>query len=293
MGQGCVWGSPLKDAPLAGEFAAAQRKSAQGLFFDFFSGDPGSEDADAEADFDEFFDGVHAAQFDDCVDGELFAAKIIFDQLEGEGAFVVEDEFLGTDLLAFDAAAFGPGMFGADEELEFVGEERAEVEAFFFGRFETDSAIDLFISQKANGVERVAGFDGDLDIGEELLDFAEDGGKDVLTGGGAGADAQPGLAPLVELFEFAAGGFHLGKNIFGVREKLFTSEGEKNLFAHSVKKTAAKILFEGSNGMAYGGLGEAKLTRGNRETAVFRKGQEGAQLPAIDRTGHHERNLSL
>src|SRR5712692_2690417 len=98
----------MKDAPSAPEFAGSQREGDERAVFDFFPGDPEGEDADADAKLHELLRGLHAAKLNDGVEHHLFAAKILFDEPEGEAVFAVEDVVLARNLGTFHAARLRP-----------------------------------------------------------------------------------------------------------------------------------------------------------------------------------------
>src|ERR1051326_7076526 len=82
---------PAHNAPGPLELVGSQGEGDEGFFLKFTGGDPGGQDADAEAAFDEFLDGLGVAEFDNAVEHDLLLAEEILDGPEGGAVALVED----------------------------------------------------------------------------------------------------------------------------------------------------------------------------------------------------------
>ena len=144
-GEGQALSLPQKETPPAFKFAFAQGQGAERTLGQFLAGDPASEDADAQAEFDQFFDRLHIAQLYGGWQKHVFLVKIVIDQAVVVTAAGVKDEPLPGDLVAGDFSGARPGMGGAEQEEQFILEQGAEFENGFFARFERESEIDAML----------------------------------------------------------------------------------------------------------------------------------------------------
>ena len=133
--------APMNDAPTALEFAFAKRQRDEGLLLQFLGRNPPSDDAHAQAKFDEFLDGFHAAEFNDGVEDHLFSAEVLLDEPEGVALFIVEDVILLRNFIACGLASRRPGMLGPDDESEFVGKERMKIEREILPRMDNSVGV--------------------------------------------------------------------------------------------------------------------------------------------------------
>ena len=99
-----------QETPAAFEFALAQRQRAERSLGQFFLGDPARENADAEAEFDQFFDGLHVSQLDGRGDDDFFGVKVFVDHFVKVTGPGVEDETLPRNFFAIDLSGSRPWM---------------------------------------------------------------------------------------------------------------------------------------------------------------------------------------
>ena len=137
----------MNDAPVALEFASSQGQANQRSLLQLFLRDPGGENAHPQPQLHQFLDGLHAPQLDDGVQHHVFLVKVFLHGPEGITVLVVEHITLFGDLLSQYVSLPRPGMHRADDEVQFVGEERMKIQARFLVRFEGEGEVNLLTQQ--------------------------------------------------------------------------------------------------------------------------------------------------
>lgn len=226
--------APVEDAPLAFELSTAEGQSHEGAFGDFGVSCPGSEDADPQAEFNQLFDGFHAAEFDEGIEDHVFLTEVIFNQAEGVTGFAVENVILARDLGPGDITLKSPRVLWGEEEDQFIGKQGDEFHGDFAGGLKCDGQVDPAGIEQLEGAFGIDRFDRDLTLGEAFFQFAQDGGEEVLAGRAAGPEAEAAFAPFAEFLERIAGFLHRAENAGSVMQELFAGLGENNFFAHPV-----------------------------------------------------------
>lgn len=250
---------------MAAEDGAGHFEPDEGALFDFRRGDPRGDDADAEAEFDEFLDCLHGAELGELAEGRLEFEEVLLNGAEGCGGAGVEDEVLGVDFAAIDLAGAGPGVEGADEETEVIGKEFVEDEAFFTGGADENAEVDGSIDDLLGDGGGICDGDGEFEFGVAFAEFAERFGDEVLASGGGGADAEGSGAGPGGAFDGFVCGIERGEDAGGVFGKDAAGLGEGNLFSFPTKEGGAEFLLEGGDLVADRGLGQEEGFRRARE----------------------------
>ncbi|WNV07316.1 hypothetical protein RSO67_17395 [Tardiphaga sp. 709] len=71
------------------------------------------------------------------------------------------------------------------------------------------------------------------------------------------------------------------------REEFDTDLAELNAACRPVQQPNLQLILELANGLAEGGLGDAKFPRGSAETASLNHLDEGTELPKVDIHKHY------
>jgi hypothetical protein len=244
--------------------------------------DPGGDDADAEVEFHELLDGLHAAELDDGVEDDLLLAEVLVHEPPSEALLAVHDEVLPRDLGAGHGACDGPRVKGRGDEDEFVAEEREELEALVGLGPHRDREVGTVFLEDPEGFEGVAGLDADHALGEALLEFAEDGREQRGAERGGGDEPEAADAPFPEALDPGPRGGHFEEDTFGVLQEVFAGLGEQDLLAQPVQKTTTDVVLQCPHGVADGGLGQEEFACGLGETAGAGEDDEGVELPAVE-----------
>ena len=253
------------DAPCAGEAGAGEGQPDEGAVAEFGGGDPFGDDADAHAEFDDFFDGFHGAEFEVVLERGAELGEVLLDEAEGGAGAGVEDEMLLGELGFIDAALLGPWMEGADDDTEGVAEEFVEDEAFGAFGAEEDAEVDAAVVEEFCDAGRVGDFYSQGVGGIAFAEFADGLGEEVLAGGGRDAEAQAAEFGAGGLFDLLGGFIECGKHAGDVFEEHAACFGEPDGAALAFKEHDAQIAFEGGNAVADRGLGLIKLFGGAGE----------------------------
>ncbi len=270
-------GFEVGDDPFAAQFGFGERDADELAGGDFGAGGPISGDGDAQAEFGEFLDGFGAAELDEIARPLAEAAEVVADHFKRVAAPAGDDVGLAAEVAGFWAGS-GPRVERADQELEFVGENRVAAEQPAVERFEAEPEVEVVGLELGDGFRGGAGGDGDAEERERFLEFAQHGGQHELGGGGGGADAELAARRLVEGAEAGPGLAHAALDGFGVGQELATVVGEEDAAALAVEERAAEVGFERADGVADGGLGQVERLAGAGEAALARQHGEGAKL---------------
>ncbi len=97
-----------------------------------------------------------------------------------------------------------------------------------------EGEIDLVAAEFFHELLGVVWRDGELAIRKGLAEFADDGGQDVLAGGGAGSDAQAPGAPATQGFELSADALHALVDAFRGRQENVSGFGKVDFSSEPV-----------------------------------------------------------
>lgn len=95
----------------------------QRALLDFLSRRPGSEDADAKPEFHQLLGGFDAAQLHYAVEHHLLAPEVILDQPKSDALLAVQDVVPPRQLRPVNPPGLSPGMQGADDKVQLIGEQ--------------------------------------------------------------------------------------------------------------------------------------------------------------------------
>lgn len=258
FGDGKVSSGAAADAPVSAEGRAGDSHPDEVAAGDFGGGDPGGDDADAEPECDEFFDGFQGTEFGEGAQGRVEFEEVPLDEAEGGGGAGVEDKVLFVELMAIDAAGARPGVEGAQEYSHVIGKEGVKGELFVAFGAEHDGEVGGAVAELARHFGGIADGDGQFVIGVTVAEFAQGFGDNVLAGGGGGADAERAQAGASGAFDGVAGFLEDGKDAHGVFPQDAAGVGEGDAAALAAEQGGVEGGLKGGNLMADGGLGESE-----------------------------------
>lgn len=116
---------------MAFEFSFSEGNGDEFSLFEFVGGNPRGENSDSHSDLNEFFNRLHASEFEGLGEGDIIFGKITFDHFVGVALTRVKNEFLLRNIGMGGTANGCPRVKWTDDIDHFVDEDLLEVDSIF------------------------------------------------------------------------------------------------------------------------------------------------------------------